>query len=157
MKSCGVCVGLVIGLSSLPALAASGLEMVQATPAAPAAAPPAAAPPAPATAPAAPKAVVPAKPKLKTTAKPTSAKKTPSVIRVENKRTVTLKSLQISLSGGEGKVVGKLATAIPGGKSGRVALKGAKGCEYDVKWEFEDASDESTADLCNDPRVVLTD
>ena len=64
------------------------------------------------------------------------------MITVENKRTVTLKGLQIALAGGGGKVVGKLAKEVAGGKSARVALKGAKGCEYNVKWEFEDASDE---------------
>jgi pyruvate/2-oxoglutarate dehydrogenase complex dihydrolipoamide acyltransferase (E2) component len=166
MKSFGVCVGLVLGLASLPALAASAFDLAQATPAAPgAAAPPAAAAPS-ATAPAAtapaataPATAAPARPKVKATAKAkgTDAKKTPSVITVENKRTVTLKGLQISLAGGKGKVVGKLAKEVAGGKSARVALKGAKGCEYDVKWEFEDATDESTADLCNDPRIVLTD
>jgi hypothetical protein len=158
MKSLGVCVGLLIGLGSFPVLATPAVEIAQATPAPPAAAPPpaTAAPPA---SPSAPTAATPAKPKVKAAAKAkaTGAKKVPSAITVENKRTVALKSLQISLAGGAGKVVGKLAKEIPGGKSGRVALKGAKGCEYDVKWEFEDASDESTADLCNDPRVVLTD
>ena len=96
---------------------------------------------------------------MKGVAKPkaTGAKKVPSIITVENKRTVTLKGLQIALPGGGGKVIGKLAKEIIGGKTARVALKGAKGCEYDVKWEFEDATDESTADLCNDPRIVLTD
>ena len=158
MKSLGVCVGLFIGLGSLPALAASAFEVAQATPAAPGATPaPAAAPAAPAQA--APAAAAPAKPKIKAAAKakPAAAKKVPSVIMVENKRAVTLKGLQIALAGGEGKVVGKLTKAVAGGKSARLALKGAKGCEYDVKWEFEDASDESTADLCNDPRIVLTD
>jgi hypothetical protein len=158
MKSLGVCVGLFIGLGSLPALAASAFDVAQATPAAPAAAPPpAAVPAAPTTA--APVAATPAKPKIKAAAKakPAGAKKVPSMITVENKRTATLKGLQIALAGGGGKVVGKLAKEIAGGKSARLALKGAKGCEYDVKWEFEDASDESTADLCNDPRIVLTD
>jgi hypothetical protein len=165
MKSFGVCVGLVLGLASLPALAASAFNLAQTAPAAPSAAPPPAAAPgatAPAaTAPAAtaPATAAPAKPKAKAAAKAkaTGGKKTPSVITVENKRTVTLKGLQISLAGGKGKVVGKLAKEVGGGKSARVALKGAKGCEYDVKWEFEDATDESTADLCNDPRIVLTD
>jgi hypothetical protein len=166
MKSFGVCVGLVLGLASLPALAASAFDLAQATPAAPgaaapspAAAPAATAPAATAPAATAPATVAPARPKVKATAKAkvTGAKKTPSVITVENKRTVTLKGLQISLAGGKGKVVGKLAKEVGGGKSARVALKGAKGCEYDVKWEFEDATDESTADLCNDPRIVLTD
>jgi hypothetical protein len=160
MKSFGVCVGLVLGLASLPGLAASAFDLAQATPAAPSAAPPPAAAPA-ATAPAAtaPAKTAPARPKAKAAAKAkaTGGKKTPSVITVENKRTVTLKGLQISLAGGKGKVVGKLAKAVGGGKSARVALKGAMGCEYDVKWEFEDATDESTADLCNDPRIVLTD
>jgi hypothetical protein len=160
MKSFGVCVGLVLGLASLPALAASAFNLAQTAPAAPSAAPPPAAAPG-ATAPAAtaPATAAPAKPKAKAAAKAkaTGGKKTPSVITVENKRTVTLKGLQISLAGGKGKVVGKLAKEVGGGKSARVALKGAKGCEYDVKWEFEDATDESTADLCNDPRIVLTD
>ena len=153
MKSFRVCVGLIIGLTSLPASAASPFDLAQATPAAPAAAPPAVAPAAPAA------AATPTKPKVKAAAKAkaTGVKKVPSVITIENKRTVTLKGLQISLAGGQKKVVGKLAKEVGGGKSARVALKGAKGCEYDVKWEFEDATDESTADLCNDPRIVLTD
>jgi hypothetical protein len=157
MKSFGVCVGLVLGLGSLPALAAPATQIAQAAPSAPSArataSPPAAAPAA--TAPSA-AAAAPAKSKI-AKAKVTSGKKVPSVIHVENKRTVTLKSLQIALSGGQGKLVGKLAKEVAGGKNARIALKGAKGCEYDVKWEFEDATDESTADLCNDPRIVLTD
>jgi hypothetical protein len=140
-------------------MAASALQLAQATPAAPAAtSPPGAA--APAASPPEATAAKPkpaAKPKAAAKAKAAPGKKVPSAIQVENKRSVTLKSLQISLPGEAGKVVGKLTKAVPGGKSARVALKGAKGCEYQVKWEFEDATDESTADLCNDPRVVLTD
>jgi pyruvate/2-oxoglutarate dehydrogenase complex dihydrolipoamide acyltransferase (E2) component len=154
MRSFGVFVALIIGLGSLAASAAPAFKLAQATPAAPAASPPAAAPAAAAPAPA---ATAPAKPRMKAVAKPGGAKKVPSAIRVENKRTVTLKSLQISLPGEAGKVIGKLVKEIPGGKKGLVALKGAKGCEYEVKWEFEDATDESTADLCHDPRIVLTD
>jgi ABC-type transport system involved in cytochrome bd biosynthesis fused ATPase/permease subunit len=150
MKSFGVCVGLLVGLGSLPALAAPAFQIAQAAPAAPAAAAAPGATPAPS-------AAAPAKRKIAAKAKTTSKKKAPSSIQVENKRTVTLKSLQISLTGGQGKVVGKLAKEVAGGKNARIALKGAKGCEYDVKWVFEDATDESTADLCNDPRIVLTD
>jgi hypothetical protein len=160
MKAFGVFVALGIGLGSLAASAAPAFKLAQATPAAPAASPPATSSPtaAPAATAPAPAATAPAKPKMKAAkTKPGAAKKLPSAIRVENKRTVTLKSLQISLPGEAGKVIGKLAKAIPGGKNGLVALKGAKGCEYEVKWEFEDATDESTADLCNDPRIVLTD
>jgi hypothetical protein len=155
MKSFGVCVGLLVGLGSLPALAAPAFQIAQAAPAPPTApaSPPAATPGATP----APSAAAPAKRKVAAKAKTTSKKKAPSSIQVENKRTVTLKSLQISLTGGQGKVVGKLAKEVAGGKNARIALKGAKGCEYDVKWVFEDATDESTADLCNDPRIVLTD
>jgi hypothetical protein len=162
MKSLGVCGGLLVGLISLPALAVSSFDVAQATPATPAAPAPPAAAPSPAAAPAAPAppaaAAAPAKSKAKAAAKAKApaGKKVPSIITVENKRTVTLKGLQISLPGG-GKVVGKLAKEVAAGKTARVALRGAKGCEYDVKWEFEDATDESTADLCNDPRIVLTD
>jgi hypothetical protein len=152
MKSFGVCVGLLIGLGSLPALAAPAFDIAQAAPAAPAA--PAAAPAAsPAPAVAAPAS----KPKAAPKAKAAAGKKAPSAIKVENKRTIALKSLQISLPGDKGKVVGKLAKEVAGGKSARVALKGAKGCEYQIKWVFEDTTDESTADLCNDPKIVLTD
>ncbi len=153
MKSVGVCIGLLIGLGSLPAFGASDIRLAQATPAAPAPGP-AVTPPTPGAAPAA-----AAKPKPKMVAKPKAGapKKVPSAVTVENKREVTLKELQIALTGGGGKVVGKLAKPLAGGKTARVALKGAKGCDYDVKWEFEDAGDESTADLCNDPRIVLTD
>jgi len=152
-------VGLLMGLGSVSSWAAAGTEMAQAaTPSAPTPAPapaPSAAPP-PATASPAPAAPAKAKIAKKSKAAPT-AKKAPSAIKVENKRSVTLKSLQISLPGDKGKIVGKLAKEIAGGKSARLALKGAKGCEYQVKWEFEDATDESTADLCNDPKIVLTD
>ncbi|MBV9066067.1 MAG: hypothetical protein JO004_09920 [Methylobacteriaceae bacterium] len=164
MKSLGVCVGLLVGLTSLPVSAASTFDFAQATAPTPAPAPPpAAAAPAATTAPAAPapgpKAAKATKAKTAVAAKTkiSGAKKVPSIITIENKRTVTLKGLQISLPGGGGKVVGKLGKEVAAGKTARVALKGAKGCEYDVKWEFEDATDESTADLCNDPRVVLTD
>jgi nucleoid-associated protein YgaU len=158
MKSFGVCVGLILGLGSLPVLAAPTFEMAQATPAAPAPATPApAAAPAPSAAPAA--AAAPVKPKVKAAAKakPGSPLKTPSVITIENKSASRLKTLQISLADQQGKVVGKLGKSIAAGKSARVTLKGAKGCEYNVKWELEDTGAEATAHLCGDPKIVVTD
>jgi P pilus assembly chaperone PapD len=148
MRTFVVCVGLFVGLGAssvwaAPAIKIAQTELAQAAAPAPAAEEPAAA--------------APAKPKRVAKPKTAAAKKAPSAISVENKRTVTLKSLQISMPGDNGKLIGKLAKEVAGGKSGRVALKGAKGCEYQVKWEFEDAGDESTADLCNDPKIVLTD
>lgn len=155
MKSLGVWVGLVIGLTSFPALAASGFDVAQATPPAPSAAPPAAAAPA-ATAPAAP---VAKKVKAKPAGKPKAAgaKKVPSAVSVENKSHSTLKTLQISLPGEQGKTVGKLDKEVVAGKASRVVLKGAKGCEYKVTWELEDGPGEGNVDLCGDHKIVVTE
>lgn len=169
MKSLGVCVGFVIGFSSLPALAASVFDIAQATPAAPAASPPPAAAPAPtapATAAPAPPvttapgaAAVPGKPRVRAAVKPkaTGGKKIPSVVNVENKSHSALKNLQISLPGEQDAPVGKLNKEVPAGKTARVALKGAKGCEYKVTWELEDDAGEATVQLCGDPKIVVFD
>jgi uncharacterized iron-regulated membrane protein len=162
MKSFGVCVGLVLGLASLPALAASAFDLAQATPPAspaPAAAPPAAPPPVAAPAATAPPAAAAAaaKPKAKAKAKAPAGKKVPSAVSIENKSHSTLKSLQISLPGEQGKTVGKLDKEVVAGKTARVVLKGAKGCEYKVKWELEDGPGEGDVDLCGDHKIVVTE
>lgn len=164
MKSFGVCVGLVVGLTSVPALAASAFNVAQATPAAPAAAPPAAAAPAPAPAAVAPAetarpalAATPVKPRAKAKAKAPAGKKVPSAVSIENKSHSTLKSLQISLPGEQGKTVGKLDKEVLAGKAARVVLKGAKGCEYKVAWELEEGPGEGDVDLCGDHKIVVTE
>lgn len=162
MKSFGVCVGLVVGLTSVPALAASAFNVAQATPAAPAAAPPAAAAPAPAAvAPAETArpalAATPVKPRAKAKAKAPAGKKVPSAVSIENKSHSTLKSLQISLPGEQGKTVGKLDKEVLAGKAARVVLKGAKGCEYKVAWELEEGPGEGDVDLCGDHKIVVTE
>jgi uncharacterized iron-regulated membrane protein len=156
MKSLGVCVGLLVGLTSFPALAASAFDVAQGSPAAPAAAPP---PPAAAPAATAPPAatVAATKPKAKAKAKAPAGKKVPSAVSIENKSHSTLKSLQISLPGEQGKTIGKLDKEVVAGKTARVVLRGAKGCEYKVTWELEDGPGEGDVDLCGDPKIVVTE
>lgn len=150
MKSFGVCVGLVVGLTSVPALAASAFNVAQATPAAPAAVAPAeTARPA--------LAATPVKPRAKAKAKAPAGKKVPSAVSIENKSHSTLKSLQISLPGEQGKTVGKLDKEVLAGKAARVVLKGAKGCEYKVAWELEEGPGEGDVDLCGDHKIVVTE
>jgi uncharacterized iron-regulated membrane protein len=160
MKSFGVCVGLVVGLTSLPALASSAFNVAQATPPAPAAALPEPAAPAAATpAETARRAAAakPAKARAKAKAKTPAGKKVPSAVSIENKSHSTLKSLKISLPGEQGKTVGKLDKEVVAGKAARVVLKGANGCEYKVIWELEDGPGEGDVDLCGDHKIVVTD
>ena len=160
MKSFGVCVGLVVGLTSHPALAGSAFNVAQATPPAPAAAPPEPAAPAAATpAETARRAAAakPAKARAKAKAKTPAGKKVPSAVSIENKSHSTLKSLKISLPGEQGKTVGKLDKEVVAGKAARVVLKGANGCEYKVIWELEDGPGEGDVDLCGDHKIVVTD
>lgn len=95
-------------------------------------------------------------------AKPKPAK-APAAVSVENKRTTTLTALQVVLpaakDGDKEKVVASLAKAVPAGKKASIKLKGAKGCAYVVRWQFEDQTeaDEADVDLCKDGKVVLTD
>lgn len=80
----------------------------------------------------------------------------PAVIDVSNERAVALKSFTLSTVGAKPKPVAKLAKALPAGGKAKMKL-GAKACEYTARWEFEDAGDEAVVDLCNDPKIVLTD
>jgi hypothetical protein len=86
--------------------------------------------------------------------KPT--KTAPSAIDISNQRTVELKSFTLSTTGAKPKVVGKLAKPLAAGARSSFKLA-AKGCEYTARWEFEDAGDEGLVNLCNDPKIVLTD
>ena len=86
-----------------------------------------------------------------------AGKKVPSAVSVENKSHSTLKSLQIALPGEQGKTIGKLDKAVVAGKTARVPLKGAKGCDYRVTWELEEGPGEGDVDLCGDHKIVVTD
>ncbi len=88
--------------------------------------------------------------------KPRSAKP-PATIEISNQRQAALTGFEIVAAGENGRTVAKLSKPVPAGKKARVALKGAKGCEYVARWKFEDAGDEADVNLCNDPKIVLTD
>ena len=88
-------------------------------------------------------------------AAPKAKKNAPATIEVSNKRAVALSAFE--LSGADGKSVGKLAKPLPAGKKASVRLVRAKGCDYVARWQFEDAGDEAQVDLCNDPKIILTD
>ena len=85
------------------------------------------------------------------------AQKAPASIEIDNQRTARLTSFEIATGDADAKIVGKLAKPLPAGKKIRLPLKGAKGCDFIARWQFEDAGDEGQVDLCNDPKIVLTD
>jgi len=85
------------------------------------------------------------------------ARQAPSAIDVSNQRTVALNAFVLSTGGEGGKVVAKLAKPLAAGGKIRLPLSKGKGCEYVARWEFEDAGDEAPVDLCNDPKIILTD
>lgn len=95
-------------------------------------------------------------------AKPKAAK-APVSITVENKRPNTLTALQIVLAaekeGAKETIVASLAKPLAKGHKTSFKLKGAKGCAYSVRWQFDDQaeSDEADMDLCKDGKIVLTD
>lgn len=95
-------------------------------------------------------------------AKPKAAKP-PVSITVENKRTATLNAMQIvqpgAKEGDKETVVATLAKALAPTKKTAFKLKGAKGCSYVVRWQFDDQTeaDEADVDLCKDGKIVLTD
>ena len=88
-------------------------------------------------------------------AAPKAKKKVPGAIEVSNKRAITLSSFE--LAGADGKPVAKLAKPLAAGKKTSLRLVRAKGCDYVARWQFEDAGDQAQVDLCNDPKIILTD
>ena len=55
------------------------------------------------------------------------------------------------------KPLAKLAKPVAGGAKAKLPIAKAKGCAFLATWKFEDADDKAEVDLCNDPKVVLTD
>jgi len=83
--------------------------------------------------------------------------KPPSSVEIVNQRAVTLESFTLALAAKPEKAIAKLAKPVAGGAKAKLPIKGAKGCAYVATWKFEDAGDQAEVDLCNDPKVVLTD
>ncbi len=85
------------------------------------------------------------------------AKKPPATLEISNQRAVALSGLEILSAGEKPKTVTKLGKPLAAGAKTRLKLTGAKGCDYIARWNFEDAGDEGQVNLCNDPKIVLTD
>jgi hypothetical protein len=84
------------------------------------------------------------------------AKTAPASIDISNQRSVVLKSFTLSTTGAKPKAIGKLAKPLEPGATSKIRLA-ARGCDFTARWEFEDAGDEGLVNLCNDPKIVLTD
>ncbi len=92
-------------------------------------------------------------------AKP-SPVKLAQAVNLENKRLVALKSFEIVMAAKDKTteaIVGKLEKPLPAGASASFPLTGAKGCQFEARWAFEDAKDSGDVDLCNDAHIVLMD
>jgi hypothetical protein len=83
--------------------------------------------------------------------------KPPAAIDVTNGRTISLTRFEIVTPGENGRVVGKLTKPLTAGSKTRVAITKPDGCEYVARWEFEDAGDEATVNICEKPKIALTD
>lgn len=82
-----------------------------------------------------------------------------SSITVTNGRTAMLTVLEIASTGANPKLVGKIDKPLAPGKSIKIALKGAKGCEYYVLARFDDDSEANAddMDLCREKTIRLTE
>ncbi|MCB1541667.1 MAG: hypothetical protein KDJ25_12775 [Rhodoblastus sp.] len=91
-------------------------------------------------------------------AAPTTKKpRPPTSVEILNQRTLKLESFSIAAANKPDKLLAKLAKPIPGGAKAKLKIGGAKGCAFVATWKFEDAGDQAEVDLCNDPKIVLTD
>ncbi|MFT4097442.1 MAG: hypothetical protein QM651_09975 [Rhodoblastus sp.] len=92
-------------------------------------------------------------------ATPKKAKKPkpPSAVEIVNQRTLKLESFTLATADKPDKPIAKLAKPLDGGAKIKLKISGAKGCAYVAAWKFEDAGDQAEVDLCNDPKVMLTD
>jgi hypothetical protein len=81
----------------------------------------------------------------------------PAAIDVTNGRTISLTRFEIVTPGENSSVVGKLTKPLTAGGKTRIAITKPDGCEYLARWEFEDAGDEATVNICEKPKVVLTE
>jgi|APFre7841882630_1041343.scaffolds.fasta_scaffold123947_1 hypothetical protein len=87
-------------------------------------------------------------------------KKTASIVKLENKRHVSLVAFEIVIPA-KGKtpetVIGKLERVLSAGESVSFPLLNPKGCVFEARWKFEDANDAAPVDLCSDAHIILVD
>jgi hypothetical protein len=80
-------------------------------------------------------------------------------ITVTNARTTMLTVFEIASTGDNPKLVARITQPLAPGKSVKLALKGAKGCEYYVLARFDDDSEANSdgMDLCREKTIRLTE
>lgn len=83
--------------------------------------------------------------------------KPPVAVEILNQRAAVLEEFTLAAADAQDKPVARLAKPLPAGGKARLPIRKAKGCDYIARWKFADAGDEAQVDLCNDPKVVLTD
>jgi hypothetical protein len=80
-------------------------------------------------------------------------------ITLTNARATMLTVFEIASTGDNPKLVARITQPLAPGKSVKLALKGAKGCEYYVLARFDDDSEASSdgMDLCREKTIRLTE
>ena len=80
-------------------------------------------------------------------------------ITVSNARATMLTVFEIASTGDNPKLVARITKPLAPGQSVKLALKGAKGCEYYILARFDDDSEASSdgMDLCREKVVRLTE
>ncbi|MET0605146.1 MAG: hypothetical protein ABWZ80_01710 [Beijerinckiaceae bacterium] len=82
-----------------------------------------------------------------------------SSVTVTNLRTAALQQLEISTSDSPAVAVVKMAKPLAPGKSAKLAIKGKRGCMFDVRGAYaDDATVENDGvDLCKDSKLRLSE
>ena len=80
-------------------------------------------------------------------------------ITLTNARATMLTVFEIASTGDNPKLVARITKPLAPGKSVKLALKGAKGCEYYVLARFDDDSEATSdgMDLCREKTIRLTE
>lgn len=81
----------------------------------------------------------------------------PSSIELINQRALPLETFALATMEAPDKPLAKISKPLAPGAKIRLRVVRAKGCLFVARWKFEDAGDEAEVDLCNDPKIVLTD
>jgi hypothetical protein len=80
-------------------------------------------------------------------------------ITVTNARAIMLTVFEIASTGDNPKLVARITKPLAPGQSVKLALKGARGCEYFVLARFDDDSEANSdgMDLCREKTIRLTE
>jgi hypothetical protein len=96
---------------------------------------------------------------LGTTLAQAQSAKPQASITVTNARALMLTTFEIASIGDNPKLVARITKPLAPGQSVKLALKGARGCEYFVLARFDDDSEANSdgMDLCREKTIRLTE